>query len=313
MVAGLADVRAAAERIAPFVHRTPVHTSRSLDEWAGATVFCKCENFQRAGAFKFRGATNAVQSLRADEAANGVATHSSGNHGAALALAARERGVPAWVVVPSDVLAPKRRAIEAFGATLIECEPTLAAREETLREVVASTGATVVHPYDDDRIIAGAGTAALELLEAVGDLDAVLAPVGGGGLCSGTAIAAHGINPALRVVGAEPSGADDAARSLAAGQRLPQAAPATVADGLRTSLSERTFAILSAHVERIVTVDDDATLSAMRFVWERMKLVIEPSAAVAVAALREFAGSRVGVVLSGGNVDPTAFAANAPQ
>jgi threonine dehydratase len=313
MVAGLADVRAAAERIAPFVHRTPVHTSRSLDEWAGATVFCKCENFQRAGAFKFRGATNAVQSLRADEAANGVATHSSGNHGAALALAARERGVPAWVVVPSDVLAPKRRAIEAFGATLIECEPTLAAREETLREVVASTGATVVHPYDDDRIIAGAGTAALELLEAVADLDAVLAPVGGGGLCSGTAIAAHGINPALRVVGAEPSGADDAARSLAAGQRLPQAAPATVADGLRTSLSERTFAILSAHVERIVTVDDDATLSAMRFVWERMKLVIEPSAAVAVAALREFAGSRVGVVLSGGNVDPTAFAANAPQ
>jgi threonine dehydratase len=313
MPPGIDDVRAAATRIAPFVHRTPVHTSRSLDEWAGATVFCKCENFQRAGAFKFRGATNAVRLLTDSDAAHGVATHSSGNHGAALALAARERGVQAHIVVPSDVRSPKRRAIEAFGAQVIECDPTLAAREATLRDVVASTGAVVVHPYDDDRIIAGAGTAALELLDAVPDLDVVLAPVGGGGLCAGTAIAAHGVDARVRVVGAEPAGADDAARSLVAGRRLPQEAPETIADGLRTSLSERTFAILSTHLDRVVTVDDDATLAAMRFVWERMKLVIEPSAAVAVAALPELAGQRVGVILSGGNVDLAEFAAFAPQ
>jgi threonine dehydratase len=307
------DVREAAARIAPFVRRTPVHTSASLDEWAGATVFCKCENFQRAGAFKYRGATNAVQLLTDAEAARGVATHSSGNHGAALALAARMRGVRATIVVPADVRATKRRAIEAFGAELVECEPTLAAREATLRDVVASTGATVVHPYDDDRVIAGAGTAALELLEDVPDLDVLVAPVGGGGLCSGTAIAAHGTDARLRVVGAEPAGADDAARSLAIGRRQPQDAPATLADGLRTSLSERTFSILSTHLERIVTVDDDATVEALRFVWDRMKLVIEPSAAVAVAALRHLGAGRVGVILSGGNVDPTEFAANAPQ
>jgi threonine dehydratase len=303
MPPGIADVRDAATRIAPFVHRTPVHTSASLDAWTGATVFCKCENLQRAGAFKYRGATNAVQLLTDDEAARGVATHSSGNHGAALALAARVRGVRASIVVPFDVRPAKRAAIEAFGATLIECAPTLSAREATLRDVLAGTGATLVHPYDDDRVIAGAGTAALELLDEVPDLDVVVAPVGGGGLCSGTAIAAHGIDPRVRVVGAEPAGADDAARSLAAGTRMPQDAPATIADGLRTSLSERTFAILSAHLERIVTVDDDATLAAMRFVWDRMKLVIEPSAAVAVAALPELAGRRVGVILSGGNVD----------
>jgi threonine dehydratase len=305
MPPGIGDVRDAAARIAPFVHRTPVHTSASLDEWAGARVFCKCENFQRAGAFKFRGATNAVRLLDDAVAARGVATHSSGNHGAALALAARERGLHAYIVVPSDVRETKRRAIEAFGAELIECEPTLAAREATLRDVVASTGATVVHPYDDDRVIAGAGTAALELLEDVPDLDVLVAPVGGGGLCSGTAIAAHGIDTRLRVIGAEPAGADDAARSLATGHRQPQEAPATIADGLRTSLSERTFAILSAHLERIVVVDDDATIEAMRFVWNRMKLVIEPSAAVAVAALRQVVAGRVGVILSGGNVDPT--------
>ncbi len=300
---GIGEVRDAAARIAPFVHHTPVHTSASLDAWSGATVFCKCENFQRAGAFKFRGATNAVLRLGEADTARGVATHSSGNHGAALALAARARGARAWIVVPSDIRPAKRRAIEAFGAELVECEPTLVAREATLQDVVASTGATVVHPYDDDRVIAGAGTAALELLDEVPDLDVLVAPVGGGGLCSGTAIAAHGIAAHLRVVGAEPSGADDAARSLATGRRQPQDAPATIADGLRTSLSERTFSILSTHLERIVTVDDDATVEAMRFVWERMKLVIEPSAAVAVAALREVAGRRVGVILSGGNVD----------
>ncbi|MDQ1518955.1 MAG: threonine dehydratase [Actinomycetota bacterium] len=284
-------------------------TSSSLDEWVGAEVFCKCENLQRAGAFKFRGATNAVRSLRDEEAAHGVATHSSGNHGAALALAARERGLPAFVVVPSNVTRPKRAAIEAYGATLVECAGTMAARWAMLEEVVAATGATVVHPFDDDRVIAGAGTAVLELLEQVGPLDVIMAPVGGGGLCSGSAIAAHGIDPNLRVVGAEPAGADDAARSLVAGRLLPQDSPDTIADGLRTSLSQRTFDVLSSHLERIVTVDDDSTVEAMRYVWERMKLVIEPSAAVVVAAARvaRLDGARVGIVLSGGNVDVDAL------
>jgi threonine dehydratase len=301
----LDDIRAAAIRIAPHVHHTPVFTSRSLDGFVGAAaVFCKAENLQRAGAFKFRGATNAIRSLTAADAARGVATHSSGNHGAALALAAREAGVQAFVVVPSDAPALKRAAIEAYGATLIECAPGLAAREATLAEVVAERGATVVHPYDDDRVIAGAGTAALEFCDEVSGLDLVIAPVGGGGLCSGTCIAVHGMNASVRVIGAEPVGADDAARSLAAGHVIPQLAPDTVADGLRTSLSERTFTILSQHLERIVTVPDEETLDAMRFVWERMKLVIEPSAAVAVAAARraELTGARVGIILSGGNV-----------
>jgi threonine dehydratase len=299
------DVRAAAARIEAFVHRTPVHTSAALDEWSGATVLCKCENLQRSGAFKFRGATNAVRSLSDAEAERGVATHSSGNHGAALALAARQRGAAAYVVVPVDASPVKRAAIEAFGAQIVECEPTLAAREATLDDVVARTGATVVHPYDDVRVIAGAGTAALELLEEVPGLDVVVVPVGGGGLCSGTSIAVHGVDASVRVIGAEPLGADDAARSLASGQLIRQEAPDTIADGLRTSLSPRTFAILAAHVDTIVTVSDDATIAAMRFVWERMKLVVEPSAAVAVAAARaaRLEGARVGIILSGGNVN----------
>jgi threonine dehydratase len=255
----LDDVRAAAARIAPYVHRTPVVTSRSLDAWAGrgTRVFLKCENMQRAGAFKFRGATNAVRSLTDDEAALGVATHSSGNHGAALALAAQERAIPAYVVVPEHAPAPKLAAIEAYGASVFECAPTMTAREDMLTYVVDRTGAHVVHPYDDDRVIAGAATAALELCDDVPDLDVVIAPVGGGGLCSGTAIAAHGVlGPSVRVIGAEPAGADDAARSLAAGHLLPQDAPATIADGLRAPLSARTFAVLSGHLERIVTVHD---------------------------------------------------------
>jgi threonine dehydratase len=299
------DVREAAARIEPFVHRTPVCTSRSLDAWLGTRTFCKAEHLQRAGAFKFRGATNAVQLLSDDEAARGVATHSSGNHGAALALAARERGTEAFIIVPANASPPKRAAIEAYGAHVIECAPTLAAREAKLTEVVAETGAYVVHPYDDDRVIAGAGTATLELLDAIDRLDVIVTPVGGGGLASGTCVAAHGIDPRIRVIGAEPTGADDAARSLAAGHVVPQLAPDTVADGLRTSLSERTFGVLSNHLERIVTVPDTATVAAMRFVWERMKIVIEPSAAVAVAAAREAGldGDRVGIILSGGNVD----------
>ena len=303
----LDDVRRAAARIGGQVHRTPVLSSRSLDQMAGAHLFFKCENLQRVGAFKFRGATNAVLSLDEAEAARGVATHSSGNHAAALALAARNRGVPAWVVMPRTAPAVKRAAVAGYGARIVTCEPTLAARESTLAEVVRDTGAAVVHPYNDPRVIAGQGTAALELLEEVPRLDVIMTPVGGGGLLSGTAIAARGSSPGVRVIGTEPAGADDACRSLAEGRILPSVNPQTVCDGLLTSLGELTFAAIRTHVERIVTVADEAVIRAMRHVLERMKIVIEPSSAVPVAValehlvdLREL---RVGIILSGGNVD----------
>ena len=304
----LSDIHAAAERLVGVAHRTPVHTSRLLDEAAGAHLFFKCENLQRVGAFKFRGAWNAVSQLTDGEAARGVVTHSSGNHAQALALAARERGAPAHIVMPSTAPAVKRAAVEGYGARIVTCEPTLAARETTAAAVVAETGAVFIHPYDDPRIIAGQGTAALELLEDVPDLDAVIAPVGGGGLMSGTCIAGHGLRPDLRIIGAEPAGADDAARSLAAGELIPQAGPDTVADGLLTSLGELTWPVIRDHVERIVTVDDAAILQALRLFWERTKLVIEPSSATAVAVamseeVRGLGLRRVGVVLSGGNVD----------
>jgi threonine dehydratase len=284
------DVRAAAARIAPYAHRTPVLTSGTLDALAGARLFFKCENLQKVGAFKFRGACNAVMSLAEKEARGGVATHSSGNHAQALALAARLRGVPAHIVMPRTSPQVKRVAVAGYGAAITFCEPTLAARESTLAEVVARTGATFVHPYDDPRVIAGQGTAALELFAQAGPLDAILAPVGGGGLLSGTAIAAAGSSPATRVIGTEPAGADDAFRSLAEGHIVPSVEPRTVCDGLLTSLGELTFAVIRQHV-----------------VWERMKIVIEPSSAVPVAALLSrsagLAGARVGVILSGGNVD----------
>ncbi|CAN5510409.1 pyridoxal-phosphate dependent enzyme [soil metagenome] len=301
----LPDVEAAAVRIGPHVHRTPVFTSRLLDAWAGAELLCKCENLQRVGAFKIRGATNAVRSLTDDEAARGVVAHSSGNHGAALALAASDRGIAAHVVMPANATAAKLAAVAAYGARITLCEPTLASRESTLAAVVADTGAIEIHPFDDDRIIAGAGTAALELLDDVPALDTVVAPVGGGGLLSGTAIAVTGRSPATRVVGAEPSAVDDAHRSLTTGARQPPTGSPTIADGLRTALSDRTFAVITAHVEGIVTVDEDAIVAAMRVVWERMKLIIEPSAAGAVAAIAtgQVPGRRIGVILSGGNVD----------
>jgi threonine dehydratase len=303
----LDDVRRAAARIHGHVHRTPVLTSRSLDQMAGAHLFFKCENLQRVGAFKLRGATNAVLSLGDEEAARGVATHSSGNHAAALALAARNRGVPAFVVMPRTAPAVKRAAVAGYGARIVTCEPTLAARESTLAEVVRDTGAAVVHPYNDPRVIAGQGTAALELLEEVPRLDVVMTPVGGGGLLSGTAITGRGWSPGVRVIGTEPAGADDACRSLAAGRILPSVNPQTVCDGLLTSLGELTFAVIRTHVERIVTVGDDAIVRAMRHVLERMKIVIEPSSAVPVAVALEHAVDlrelRVGIVLSGGNVD----------
>lgn len=306
MGVGFGDVRAAAARIAPFVHRTPVLRSHLLDEWAGASLLLKAEHLQRVGAFKYRGATNAVQSLRDDEAARGVAAHSSGNHAAALALAARVRGVPAHIVMPSNAPSVKKDAVAGYGAHIVECEPTEAARIATLRTVVERTGAVEIHPFDDDRVIAGAGTAALELLEDHPDLDAIVAPLGGGGLLSGTSLAAHGVRADVAVFGAEPAGADDADRSLAAGDLIPQTGPNTICDGLLTSLAPRTFAVLRTHVERVIVVDDDATRVALRMVWERTKQLVEPSAAIAVAAVRAceaLRGARVGVILSGGNVD----------
>ncbi|NIR30570.1 MAG: pyridoxal-phosphate dependent enzyme [Gammaproteobacteria bacterium] len=301
------DVRRAARRIAPHVHRTPVFTCASLDAAVGARIFFKCENLQKAGAFKFRGACNAVLSLSPEQAARGVATHSSGNHAAALALAARLRGVDAAVVMPHDANRAKRAAVLAYGARIVDCAPTLAGREEVLARVLADTDAVRVHPYDDPRVIAGQGTAALELLAQVPDLDVVIAPVGGGGLIAGTAMAAGGLAPAVTVLGAEPSAVDDAWRSLHAGRLLAQPGAPTVADGLRATLGDLAFPILRARVQDIVRVGEDAIVRAMRLVWERTKLIVEPSAAVVVAALFEeplrFQGRRVGAILSGGNVD----------
>ncbi len=273
----------------------------------GARLFFKCENFQKVGAFKFRGATNAVFSLSDAEASKGVATHSSGNHAAALALAARLRGIPAHVVMPSTSRAIKQAAVDGYGARIVLCEPTLEARESTLETVVAATGAAVVHPYNDPRVIAGQGTAALELLADIPDLDVVMTPVGGGGLLSGTAIVVRSLAPGARVVGAEPAAADDAFRSLEQGRIVPSVDPRTIADGLLTSLGTLTFAIIREHVAGIVTVSEAAIVAAMRHVWERMKILVEPSSAVPLGALIEgklaAAGLRVGIILSGGNVD----------
>lgn len=303
----LRDIRQAAERIRPYAHRTPVLTSASLNRMIGAHLFFKCENFQKVGAFKFRGACHAVLTLSDEEAARGVATHSSGNHAAALALAARTRGIRALIVMPKDAARVKRAAVAEYGGHIIFCEPTLASREATLAEVVKETGATVVHPYNDRRVIAGQGTVALEFIQEVPHLDSLMVPVGGGGLISGTAIVVAELSPGTRIIGVEPAGADDAFRSLRAGRRIPCHQPRTIADGLRASLGDVTFAIIKEHVDRIVTVSEEAIVAAMRLVWERMKIIIEPSAAVPVAALLErkvdLAGQRVGIVLSGGNVD----------
>ena len=303
----LAEIYAAAERIRPYAHRTPVLTCESLDQQVGAQVFLKCENLQKVGAFKFRGACNAVFSLSAAEAQRGVVAHSSGNHAQALAFAARLRGIPAYIVMPDNAPAVKKAAVAGYGGQITFCEPTLAAREATQAQVIAATGATEVHPYNNERVIAGQGTAALELLQDIPDLDIILAPVGGGGLLSGTAIAATELVPHIRVIAAEPEKADDAFRSLAAGKIIPSANPQTIADGLLTSLGTLTFPIIQQRVEQIVTVSEAGIIAAMKFVWERAKIIIEPSAAVPVAALWEhpsvFAGLRVGIILSGGNVD----------
>lgn len=305
----LADVRAAAERIRGLAHRTPVLTSETLDALAGRSLFFKCENLQKIGAFKYRGATNAVRKLTDSEAARGVVTHSSGNHAQALALAARLRGVPAYIVMPRTAPAVKRAAVEGYGGQITLCEPNLPAREAAANEIVARTGATLIPPFDHPDVIAGQGTVALELLEDVPDLDALVVCVGGGGLIAGCALAAHGLNPKVRVFGAEPTGADDAARSKAAGQWLPQTGPNTIADGLLTSTGELTWPVIRDRVERVFTVTDDEIRAAMRLVWERMKLIVEPSGAVAAAvalspAFRALPGlKKVGVTFSGGNVN----------
>jgi threonine dehydratase len=301
------DVRAASGRVSGLVHRTPVLTCSSLDRMSGAKLFLKCENLQKVGAFKARGATNAVQLLEAEAATNGVTTHSSGNHAGALAWAARSRGLAATIVMPRTAPAVKRAAVEGYGARVVECEPTLAAREAGLAEVVARTGATFIHPYNNPAVIAGQGTAALELLDQVEGLDVIVAPVGGGGLLSGTCLAVSAASAPPSVFGAEPEMADDAARSLAAGQILPSEDPQTVADGLRTSLGSLTFAVLSRHVDGILTCSEPAIVTAMRHLWERAKIVVEPSGAVPLAMVMEhgeqLAGLRVGLILTGGNVD----------
>ena len=303
----LAAVRSAHARIRAHIHRTPVLTSRSLDAAAGARLFFKCENLQKVAAFKARGACNAVLSLAAVDAAHGVVTHSSGNHGAALAWAATQRGIRSWIVMPANAATVKQNAVRGFGGIVRLTEPTLPARERACESLLAETGATLVHPYNDWRVIAGQGTAALELLEDVPELDAIVAPVGGGGLLSGTAIAAKGVRPSLKVYGAEPAGADDAAQSLRLGRIVPQTDPRTIADGLRSSLGEKTFAVIRSTVDDIGTTSEQAIIRAMRLTWEKLKLVIEASAAVPLAALMErtlpVAGLRVGVILSGGNVD----------
>jgi len=304
----LAAVREAAERIRGIIHRTPVMTSETLDRLAGRRLFFKCENLQKVGAFKYRGATNAVRRLTDAEAARGVVTHSSGNHAQALALAARVRGIPAYIVMPKTAPVVKKAAVEGYGGIVTLCEPNLADRERTANEVMAKTGATLIPPFDHPDVIAGQGTAALELLEEVPDLDAIVTPVGGGGLLSGCCVAARELKAGIRVFGAEPLGADDAARSKAAGEWLPQTSPNTIADGLLTSTGQLTWPIIRDLVERVFTVTDDEIRAAMRLVWERMKLIVEPSGAVGAAvafsdAFKSLAGvNKVGIVFSGGNV-----------
>jgi len=300
-------IEQARARIAGKVSLTPVLTSSTLDALAGARLYFKCENLQKGGAFKARGASNAVFALPESQAQRGVATHSSGNHGAALARAARLRGIRAYVVMPDNAAQIKRAAVERYGGEITWCAPTLAARESTVSTVIAATGATLVHPYDDLAVMAGQGTAAAELLEQVPDLELVLCPVGGGGLLAGTAVAAKTLRPAIRVIGVEPAGADDAARSLRTGHILPSVNPHTIADGLRSSLGERPFAEIRRLVDDIVTVPEEAIVAAMRSLWEVLKVVVEPSGAVPYAALRAarplLPGRKIGLVLSGGNVD----------
>ena len=295
------------QRIAPYIHRTPVLTSETIDRMTGAKVFFKCENFQKMGAFKMRGATNAILQLREKQRAKGVATHSSGNFAQAVSLAAKKLRVEAYIVMPSNSPEVKKAAVRDYGGKITECIPTLQAREDTVRQVIAETGAAFLHPYNDYDVILGQATATMELLEEVPDLDCVLPPVGGGGLAAGAALAAHFFSKKTKTVGAEPLGADDAWKSLDKGEIVLQTNPQTIADGLRTNLGEKTFAVLNKYMERIILVEESEIIHALRLLMERMKIVVEPSGAVPLAALLKektaFAGKKVGIIISGGNVD----------
>ncbi len=303
----LNDITDAHERIKPFINRTPVLTSSQLNRLFGASLWFKCENFQKVGAFKFRGATNAVLQLDCDARSRGVTAHSSGNHAAALTHAAVSRGVRAYIVMPENAPSVKKSAVEGYGAEITFCKPTLQAREETTDQIIARTGATLIHAYDNFDVICGQGTAAIELLEEVPHLDTIIAPIGGGGLMSGTATAVKGINPNIKVIGAEPLNASDAHASFVSGRLIPSVNPQTVADGLLTSLSERTFSIISDKVDNIITVSEESIIDAMLLIWERMKIVIEPSSATVLAVISEnrelFRDRNMGLILSGGNLD----------
>ncbi|MCX6282600.1 MAG: pyridoxal-phosphate dependent enzyme [Bacteroidetes bacterium] len=301
------QIRNAGERIKPYINRTPVMTSASLNKLFNTNVFFKCENFQKVGAFKARGATNAVRSLSPDSLMHGVATHSSGNHAQALSWAAALAGTKAYIVMPSNSSPVKIEAVKGYGGLITFCEPTLSSREETLQKVIEKTGAIEIHPYNDTRIIEGQATSALELFEEIPFLDLIIVPVGGGGLLSGTALSALHFSSDTKVIAAEPMMADDAFRSFKSGTFIPSVNPETIADGLRTSLGSLTFQVIREHVSDIVTVSEESIVNAMRFIWERMKIIVETSSAVPLAAIMEqrikVDGKRTGIILSGGNVD----------
>lgn len=303
----LSDIQSAHSRISRYIHHTPVMTSRLVNEKYNCELYFKCENFQKVGAFKFRGATNAVLSLNEDEKKRGVVTHSSGNHAAALALAASMNGVRAYIVMPENAPVVKKNAVAGYGAEITFCKPTLESREGTTKEIMDRVGATLVHPYDNFNVICGQGTAALELLSQTADLDVVIAPVGGGGLMSGTSISVKSTNSKIRVIGAEPLNASDAYTSLKTLILTPSVNPLTVADGLLTSLSDLTFTIIKDNVDEIFTATEESIIESMLFVWERMKIIIEPSSATVLAVIKEnpdyFKGKKVGLIISGGNVD----------
>ena len=304
---GKLELKKAYDRVKPYVHRTPILTSKNLNRISDSNLFFKCENFQKVGAFKFRGACNAIYSMEPSALVNGVATHSSGNHAQALALAAAMKEVPAYIVMPRTAPVVKKDAVRGYGAEIIECEPTLQARKNMLAEVLAKTGAEYVPPYNDYRIICGQATAAIELIEEKDDLDAIITPVGGGGLLAGASLATMYFSPTTKVYAGEPEGADDAFRSFHKGEIVPNESVNTIADGLLTNLGDKNFGIIKKGVEGIFTVSDEEIVSAMKLIWERMKIVVEPSGAVPFAALLKnkevFHGKKVGVILSGGNVD----------
>jgi threonine dehydratase len=305
----LADIQAAHKRIKPFIHRTPVMSSKQINNIYNSEIYLKCENFQKVGAFKFRGATNAILQLPDKVKKNGVIAHSSGNHAAALALAAAMNDIRAYIVMPDNAPDVKKNAVAGYGAEITFCKSTLQSREETTADIIKKTGATLIHAYDNFNVICGQGTAALELLEDIPDLDIIIAPIGGGGLMSGTVTAAKGIAPGIVVLGAEPVNADDAYRSFVSGKLIPSTNPRTIADGLLTSLSDRTFHIICNNVDNIFPVTEDSIIESMRLIWERMKIIVEPSSATALAVIKEnpliFKGKKTGLIITGGNVDLT--------